>query len=209
MKTRYKIPVNFLEAGYVFRGLIPLRNAIDAAVFALIGYFVASIFAPKDFWDGIGWYIFFVFLFGYIGIIGIQGVPFSVYLFDLIQWLRRRNPYLYNHHGAAYTASAADVMLEAPQIRDHIAAVVDAIREKLAPAPAPYVEGETFQFAEDPEMEYLKNAERAAEKEAENIANEAPAISSPEEYPDSDSSDTLDFDNIIENITLTDSEVTE
>lgn len=205
MDNHFKIPYNFKEPGYVFKGMVPLRNFIDAVVLGCAGALISSIFAPKDFWDGISWYILCAGFPAVFGIVGIHGIPLSTYLLDFIMWSKRRDPYFFNHHGNAYNATAADVMLEAPQLRDHLAAAYDSLRQKLEPKQTDYIEGETFQFAEDPELIYLQNADEDANKEPETAEDNAPPPDTNTPAP-ALSPDTLDFDNIIDNITLIDSE---
>lgn len=201
----YFIPLNYEQPGHVFNGMIPLRNFIDALVLVIIGYFIASIFAPADFWEAISWYILICGLLGLLGIIGIQGIPLSIYLLDFIKWTRRRAPYFFNHHGSAYSCSAADVMLHAPQFRDYVADLLESFTDKFKPQKAAYIEGETFEFAEDPELAYLQNAEEKAKQETD--LSDTPIDKHPAENSGTPSTSTnLDFDGILDNITLAESE---
>ena len=202
----FHIPLNYEQPGHVLNGMIPFRNFIDGLVLGIIGFFISSIFAPDNFWDAISWYILICGLLFMLGVIGIQGTPLSVYLFDFIRWTQRRTPYFYNHHGTAYSSSAADVMLEAPQLRDHIASLVETVTEKLARKEVEYVEGETFQFAEDPELARLKNAEEEQEQEQETPAEEAPSADQASAEEQTATTSDLDFNGIIDNLSLPESE---
>ena len=207
--SEFNIPCNYKEPGYVFKGMVPLRNFIDAVVLAFLGFLISSIFAPEDFWDAISWYILGAGFPAVFGIVGINSIPLSTYLLDVIMWSKRRDPYFFNHHGSAYSSSAADVMLDTPQLRDHLASAYDFLQKKLTPKQIDFIEGETFQFADDPELAFLQNAEETEEEKEEPKTMEPAKSTEPAEHPAVDTTertDALDFDKIIDGITLTDNE---
>jgi len=168
----YRIPTNYSQSGKVFRGMIDKRNLVDAIILGVIGYFLASLLG----FDGdsaISGYILIIGLFFVFGIIGIHGIPVSVYVIDAKRWRKRKKkPYLYNNHGGVYTVSAADIMLNAPQLRDTLADAIDRVRAALTPKKPDYIEGETFQFAEDPELLALQAAQEALEKENDSAQDD-------------------------------------
>ena len=199
----YRIPTNYTKAGKVFRGMIPLRNMIDAVILGIFGVLVASLL-PLEGDAAISGYILIIGLFAVVGIIGIQGTPVSVYVIDAVRWLKRRkHPFLYNFHGGTFTVSAADVMLSEPQLRDSLADAIDKVRAAMAPKKPVYIEGETFQFADDPELERLKAAQRALDEENESEENEilAEEDSSINTQEPAESGD-IDINSIIEHIVL-------
>ena len=171
MARTYQIPTNFQESGYAFNGMIAIRNLVDAVALGCIGLFVASFF-PFEGYSKLSGYILIGGLFSLGGITGINGVPLSTYLMDLYHWNKRRKPYLYNSHGGVYTISAADLMLSEPQLRDALADAIDSIKESMSRGQTDYIEGETFEFAVDPELVALKDAEERQSEEMEQPINE-------------------------------------
>ena len=164
----YRIPTNYAKTGKIFRGMIAKRSLVDAIVLGVIGYFLASLL-PLEGDAVLSGYILIVGLFAIIGIVGIQGIPVSVYVVDWYKWTKRKKrPYLYNNHGGAYTVSSADLMLNEPQFRDTLADALDRMKAAMASKQPEYIEGETFEFADDPELLALKAAQEAQEEDDED-----------------------------------------
>lgn len=168
MQRPYYIPSNFLESGYVLNGAVAIRNFVEGCVLAFLGFLVCKLLNLPSGVDAITWYIMLMFPPFMIGVYGVSGDPLSVFLMDVYNWRKRRRPYLYNNHNEAFSISAADLMLEEPQLRDMIADTIDRVRKNMAGEDIDYIEGETFKFAVDPEQEALRDAEeRKAEEAAE------------------------------------------
>lgn len=211
----YQIPTNFQESGYMFNGMIAKRNALDALVLGAFGFLLATLL-PLEGEMAISGYILCIGFFGMFGILGFKGLPISTYLIDLISWSKRRKPYLYNYHGDAFSISAADLMLSEPQLRDALADALDHMKETMANRQPEYIEGETFEFVADPELEALKAAEeRRLEEQA--AAQTAEAEQKPEKEepkkeepkkaePAAAPVGSLDIDEIVGNIVLHDIE---
>ena len=202
----YRIPTNFKDSGHVFNGMIPTRNAIDAGWLAILGFVIASIL-PFSEGNKLTGYVFCIAGLGMVGIIGIQEVPVSTYLFDLYKWSRRRKPHLYNNHGGSYSVTAADVMLSTPGFRDTLADAIEKVRDSMRSKKPEYIEGETFQFAVDPELEELEEAERQMYGTRHEQSDAAPTTDSTDstEYTQSDGK-PFDFNDIARNIVLHDIE---
>lgn len=159
MKKHFVIPTNFMETGYVFNGMIAIRNAVEGVILGILGFFLCKIIPMPDSEIAISYHIMIIFPLFMLGAVGVQGDPLSVFIFDFFKWRKRRKPYFYSNHGEAYTQEAADMLLEAPQLRDFIADAIDKTKAKFAAEEIDYVEGKTFRFAEDPEQEALRMAQ--------------------------------------------------
>lgn len=208
----YHIPTNFKDTGYVFKGMIATRNFIDGLILGLIGFLIASALPIKQ-GSRLSGYIFIVGFMVMLGISGIQGIPVSSYLFDFIQWIRRKKPYLYNNHGASFNVTAAQVMMSEPQLRNTIADTIDRIKENMASRHMEYIEGETFQFAEDPELEALRFASEQDDdktqdkttgttvpvKEPEPVSKPVATVQMEEE---GDELEDIDFSQLIDDLML-------
>lgn len=198
----YSIPSNYKDSGYIANGMIEARKAIDAAWLGVIGFCIAKLI-PFSEGSALTGYILLIGLFAIIGLIGINDIPVSTFLADSIKWSKRRDPYIYNTHGRAYAVTAADVMLNTPGFRDALADALDKAREAMQPKHMDYIEGETFRFADDPDLEELSDAEERKRELQEDAAKEI-SLPVPEaaEQPAPKNNDTLDFQSIADNIVL-------
>lgn len=173
MKDRFYIPTNFMETGYVpgSNGMFSWRNLIEAVALGLVGYMICRVLPLPSGTEAITYYIMICGPLALLGLSGVQGDPLSTYLVDCLKWHRRRKPFFYSNHSEAYTQEAADVLMDTPQMRDMVADMVDKVRANMAVKEYDYVEGETFQFAQDPEQEALKQAQADIQaKRAEALA---------------------------------------
>lgn len=191
--------------------MIATRNFIDGLVLGLIGFLIASALPVKQ-ESRLSGYIFIVGFMFMLGISGIQGIPVSSYLFDFVLWFRRKKPYLYNNHGASFHVTAAQVMMSEPQLRNTIADTIDRIKENMASRHMEYIEGETFQFAEDPELEALRFASEQDDNKTQDqpTTSAAPAKETEPVKPvaavpieeEDDELDDIDFSQLIDDLML-------
>lgn len=218
MQRTYNIPANYLDSGYVLNGRFPIRNGVEAVVLGFVGYFICSLLPIPHFpdsWDGITYYMLIILPLMMLGAIGIAGDPLSVFIMDAIRWRKERKPYFYNHHGGAFRISAAQLLIEEPTLKDALASKLDAMRSKIKGPAIQYVEGQNFQFAADPELEALRDAEerlREAEQEAmereeadrQAVATAAAELAAKLAKEQEQKSSALNLDDIMNNIVLHD-----
>lgn len=159
MRERFYIPMNFMESGYLFNGLVSIRNAIEAGVLSMLAYYFCKLFPIPSGLDGVPYYIFIISPVALLSVSGIRGDPLSVFVIDFFRWRRHRKPSLYSNHGKAYTAEAANALMEEPQIRDMLANVVDRVRANMSAKDIDYVEGKNFEFMDDPQQQALQQVE--------------------------------------------------
>lgn len=204
MENKYNIPVNYNRSGYVLNGMVQTRKAVEAGVGALIGYIICNLLPLQGGIQSISYYILICGFFAMFGLAGIRGEPISTYFLNFCRWRKiRKKPYFYNPNGKAYSLSAADVMLESPDMRDKFADILDKMRSSLSSPEPEYIEGQTFRFAEDPLYERLDQAveekqkispesSEAADKQSDNL------IPDHTEQPENE----LNIEEIIDNIKL-------
>lgn len=152
---RYYIPANFTNLGYFLGGRISKRSAADAALMAVVGFLISRLL-PLSGDVQLSVTVFICGVFGLMGIVGIHGLPISTYLIAFFQWTRRRKPKFYNNHSRIYSVSAAEVILTEQQLGDHVANVWKKMQGKFSGKKKAYIEGETFEFLPDPELETLE-----------------------------------------------------
>lgn len=205
MDKTYNIPANYLESGYWLNGRVSKRRLIEAVILGVIGYMICSILPiPHNFEEGITAYIIIIAPLFMIGFVGIQDQPVSIFLRDVYRWSKKRKPYFFNNHGMAYSISAAQLMQEEESMRDIIMDKIAAFRRSLKAPEIHYVEGENFQFADDPEALALQEAEERRQEEMEAAEQEkAPAKANTRPAPKTTRT-TLNLDDIVDNIVLHD-----
>lgn len=170
---RYKIPANFTNLGYFFNGRLAKRNAVDAVILIVIGILLCRLLPiPAD--ASLSVTVFVAGLLGALGCAGIHGLPVSYYLVAFTKWLSRRQPKFYNPNSGLYSVSAADIVLTEKQLGDYIATTVNKLRSHIGRLKPEYIEGENFEFLDDPELlalldmdERLRQQEKLAETEGE------------------------------------------
>lgn len=198
----YRIPTNFRQAGYIFNGMIAIRNAIDALLFGLLGLLIASLLPLT----GTGRLSISILLAGLLAMIGLAGVrekPLSTFLADVVRWLFRRKPRLYNSHGGAYSVTAEELMLQQPQLRDSLADLLDKVKKSISSDQPELIEGVNFAFAPDPELEALRFAQEMKE-EGQNKAD-TPKATVPEKSQ-SPVMSHIDIEDILDHIEFIDDE---
>ena len=89
-----------------------------------------------------------------VGNNGFNGDPLSTTVKNARRWLASRKLMLYNSGARALKEAPLTVMMERPQASDKILDVLDSIKEarREKAARIQYIEGETFEFAEDSEL---------------------------------------------------------
>lgn len=195
----YIIPVNFKEAGHLFNGMIPMRNAIDAVIMALLGLLLANLL-PFSGIAKLSASILFAGLLGMLGIAGLGGLPLSGWFLVLLRWSRNRKPKMYNRHGGAYTVSAAELMLQQTQLRDAVAGILDRLSTKMAGRTVDYVEGENFEFSYDPDLEALKIAQEQLEEDEAPQQKAKPEGATTKEKPAAQSQNGIDIGSILDGL---------
>lgn len=209
--NNFIIPFNFRDAGTTLNGMATKRNLFEGIVIALVGVLIVRLI-PIEGDLRLTIYIL-VGGFGFVaGCAGVNGDPLSAFVGDFFGWIKRRKPYIYNNHGSVFKTSAADLLLEQPQFRDTLANALDKVRLSLASKQVDYVEGETFQFASDPELAALSEADKKLDAKAEELRRaqqeaqaEQEASSKQEEVP-APTSTGLDIASAIDKIMLHDEE---
>lgn len=181
MAKIYRIPVNFKKGGYVFNGLIETRKVIEAACGALLGLIICQILPLKNIVLSIMLHFVFILSFALVGFIGVRGEPFSVFFMNYVRWRKvRKKPFIYNPNGMTFSGSPTLRIFNEQDAGDVLADWFASFKAKFSKERPEYIEGETFQFAEDPllirlqsiEEQQMERAAEAAETRSERAENE-------------------------------------
>lgn len=173
MAKIYRIPVNFKKGGYVFNGLIETRKAVEAVCGALIGLIICQILPLKNIVLSILLHFLFMAVFAIVGFIGVRGEPFSVFFMNYMRWRKiRKKPYIYNPNGMTFAGSPTLRIFNEQDAGDVVADWLASIKAKFAKERPEYIEGETFQFAEDPLLTRLQSIEEQQIERAAEAAQE-------------------------------------
>lgn len=209
-KTQYFIPINYKETGYIFNGMISKRNAIDGAALGIIAFIICQILPiPKD--NALSIYIVLIGISVAIGITGINQIPISEYILIFLQWRKRKKFYLFNAHGGVFTISAAELIIDQPQLRDNLANALDTLRAAIRTQTPELIEGNTFEFVTDPHLEALLAAQKKKETEQESASNsknssEQKPTKPESQIPNPTMHNSVDFEDMMQNIVLNDIE---
>ena len=159
----YKIPRNVITSGKAFNGTIEKRNAAEAVVLFLLGFFICQfIHVPPE--KVFTKYVYICGPLVMLGLSGIQGLPVSTYVSGMLHWARNRKPRFRNPHAKAYDTTYADLVLAEPQLGNMISDALVKIKDKYTPEKE-YIEGETYQFMQDPSWAYLEAGTKKPEEE--------------------------------------------
>lgn len=173
-ENEFYIPANYLDSGYILNGRFAKRNALEAVILGIAGFFTLRLFGVPCTIDNISIYIFVICPLMLVGASGIQGDPVSEYMLNAYRWLRHRIPYIYNPHVTAYRYSPAQLVLDQPNLRDVLSNKINGMRNNMSSKKTNFQEGVNFEFASDPEVEALREAEeRYLREEEERHAEEA------------------------------------
>lgn len=173
MAKIYRIPVNFKKGGYVFNGLIETRKAVEAVCGALIGLIICQILPLKNIVLSILLHFLFIAAFAIIGFVGVRGEPFSVFFMNYMRWRKiRKKPYIYNPNGMTFAGSPTLRIFDEQDAGDVVADWLASIKARFAKERPEYIEGETFQFAEDPLLTRLQSIEEQQIERAAEAAHE-------------------------------------
>lgn len=153
----YNIPENFIDESRIINGMFKTRNFIEASVMGII-HALPSLFIPvSTFQTRVLLIVIFAIPAFCMGIAGFNGDPISTSAINAYKWIKSRKIILYNLNTRALVKNPLNAMMERPQPSDKILDAWEhfnmAKKEKIAQRK--YIEGETFEFAEDPELSKL------------------------------------------------------
>ncbi len=151
----YSIPENFIDESRIIKGMFRTRNFIEGVLMAAVVALVSFAIPAADTNTRIFIVISCAGPFFLIGNAGFNGDPISTTLINAKKWLQDRGVMLYNYKVRALIKSPLQAMYDREEMRDRVVDFVDNMKEKQRErnAQTQYIEGETFVFAEDKDLE--------------------------------------------------------
>lgn len=150
----YYIPDNFIDETRIFQGQIRLRYFIEGVILggilALIGFAIPI--------SNVRFRVSFEIIVAapgvILGIVGFNGDPISVAIRNWINWSKNKAVRLYNPN-PRLLGSSPSAAIDAPDTKDRLVDMYDSYQSrKLEKAMSEeYVEGETFVFLDDPDVD--------------------------------------------------------
>ena len=167
----YFIPGNFSDETKVFQGRVRLRYLADAAALAAVLILLQFLIPVTGFEARITMMVCFGAPGFIAGIAGYNGDPVSVAARSFIGWKKDRNPSLYNSNPRLLTETPISVSEKEITARDRIVDTVETLkrRREQRREEIEYIEGETFEFMDDPGIsQYISAEDLERRKEAVN-----------------------------------------
>lgn len=151
----YSIPENFLDESRIINGMFRTRNFIEGIIMGGVAAIPALLIPAESFNTRIALITVFAAPLFLLGNSGFNGDPISTTVKNARNWLKSRRMMLYNSGTRALKDTPLHVMMERPQPSDKILDLMDNLRESRMERAAKvrYIEGETFEFARDDELE--------------------------------------------------------
>lgn len=188
---KYRIPENFIDESRIFKGTVRTRFFIEGCIMALIAAIPAFLIPVSTSNARIS---LVVFLCGFplvLGIRGINGDPISVTLKSAKSWYTTRGIMLYNNETVALRTTPLAEMETEKRMSDSIIDAIDSIKEarKAKRESEEYIEGVTFEFAEDPTLKRLYADQRDEDEWEDNENKEEKEKFFETEFPENESQD--------------------
>lgn len=158
----YYIPDNFIEEGRIFQGAIRIRYLIEGIILSLIGIIPALLIKVDDLQVRITLVVFMGGPFLLAGLYGFNGDPLSVAFSAFKEWRKEKNILLYNKKAVFLTEAPIVANETGDPLKDKVIGVIENYQQKRTEArdSANYVEGETFEFADDKSLAGLSETDR-------------------------------------------------
>lgn len=153
----YAIPENFVDESRIIKGMFRTRNFVEGCIMALLVGIPALLIPIEEFQTRIMVIVAIAGPFFLLGNAGFNGDPISTTLKNAKSWVKARGLMLYDSKAIPLKKSPLDAMLEREAPGDKILNVVDSVKEarRRKAAGVQYIEGVTFDFAPDDELEGL------------------------------------------------------
>lgn len=178
---RYRIPENFIDEGRLFKGMVRTRFFLEGCVMALIAAIPAFLIPVASKAQRISVVVIICGIPLLLGVVGINGDPISVVLRNLKNWRSSRGVMLYNTETVALKTAPLTASMNEKRAADTLIEMAEAYRENKQRKmdEEVFVEGVTFQFAQDPDLRRLK-AKKLETGQEEDLAVEEELHEEPE-----------------------------
>lgn len=152
MARTYSIPDNFIEGGKLFSGTVKTRNFIEGVIYGGILALIALQIPVSTINTRISLVLFMAAPGFLLGMFGVNGDPFSVFIRNVYQWRKNRKVMLFNGTAQARKDDIVDKMLAQETPQEILMKNLRSMKEKRESTEETYIEGQDFVFEEDEEL---------------------------------------------------------
>lgn len=158
-RVTYAIPENYMDESRIVHGMFRTRNFLEGATMAILAGLIVFFFVPAS-----GPEVKAIQLTAVCGMLfllgnsGFNGDALSTTIINAYKWSKSHGIMLYNFNARPLIKSPLQAHLEKELPRDKIADMVDNLRDwqKEKQENVRLVEGETFEFVEDKDLEEIR-----------------------------------------------------
>ena len=144
-----------MDESRIVKGMFKTRNFLEGLLLAVIVLPIAFLIPIAS--DYLRFMVVVAVCgpFFLLGNAGFNGDPLSTTVINAYHWKKTRGIMLFNHNVRALIKSPLTAMMEKELPRDRIVDMLDNIKDKQKERAAKirYIEGETFEFVDDTELE--------------------------------------------------------
>lgn len=155
---RYSIPENFIDESRIINGMFKTRNFIEGVTLAGIAALFVTAIPVESFNLKLVMYFASCMPLLFIGLAGFNGMPLSKTVINARKWQTTKGIMLYDKKVHPLIKSPLQAQLEKTQPKDRLVDVIEAMKERQAVREQQLVlvEGETFEFVKDKELEDIR-----------------------------------------------------
>lgn len=156
----YTIPQNFIDSGRILNGMFKTRNFIEAVVVTAILFLILNLIPFSSIATKIGVMVAVIGPFALACLVGINDDTAFSFVGAVFSWRKKRRIMLYNRNQEVQKIRALDAMMDRSLPRDKIMKFINDWKEQRKNRSDDFVliEGETFTFADDPEIARINAA---------------------------------------------------
>lgn len=171
----YAIPSNFIDAGRIFNGMFKTRNFIEAVIVVVIMFLIMNLIPFSSTVTKIAVMVSVIGPLALACLVGINDDTAFSFVAAVFTWRKRRRIMLYNRNQEVQKIRALDALMDRTLPRDKIMKFIKDWKEQRQARSDDFIliEGETFQFVEDPEIARINEAAAKMQKAQEAAKQEA------------------------------------
>lgn len=177
----YTIPSNFIDSGRIFNGMFKTRNFIEAIIVIAIMFLILNLIPFSSITTKIAVMVSVIGPLALACLVGINDDTAFSFVASVFSWRKKRRIMLYNRNQEVQKIRALDALMDRTLPRDKIMKFINNWKEQRKSRSDDFVliEGETFQFVEDPEIARINEAAAKMKRAQTAASNNEPEQNTP------------------------------